>query len=521
VVGTVSAGGGTLAVPDGASVQVPKGALKASTTVTIAAEAPPTGPSDAWPADPLGLAWSIDLGGATLAKPVTLTVPFDPSALPAGTDRSQVLLAYQDPASGVWTPIVASVDPVAHTVTATVSHLSTWALFTINWDYWLAFLKKAASGSLTDLLSGLRSLSTACLKSSKGFTIDDSTANKMFQACLTKTTTTGTTVTVTNLRAFALDLQSFPHYLGDQLVGPGDTVSFKVPMTDPSPAKVVATMSSQGMLDSVVDILVRLTPDSGQVTSSKDYGLAVETIAAGLAAVWQNLQISNDLQAGNYAAAAEGTVTLITGVDFISAFVAGAKAAGVKYGFPILASLSTDVLTKILAVVNLGDLIVTTWSFFGDYFFNAQTDATVTWTQLKAPAAPTALSLTVTSAPPCGITPTSDPSSRVEVFDLHADMPGLEGPPVSCSQVLTKLKGWLSAHAANTAPGNLGLVPDQYGGYGSGYANVFLAKAGALSIRFTFGGNTDYTPPPCGVYALAFNPYGTSKLVRAGAYSYQ
>jgi len=56
--------------------------------------------------------------------------------------------------------VPATVNPVAHTVTASVSHLSSWGLFTINWDYWLGFIAKAASGNLTDLLGALGTLTT-------------------------------------------------------------------------------------------------------------------------------------------------------------------------------------------------------------------------------------------------------------------------------------------------------------------------------------------------------------------------
>ncbi len=381
--------GGKVAVPNGPSLTIPKGALKAPATATISTVPGPGGPSIAWPADLVGLAWSVDLGGAKLAKPATLELPFNPSALPAGTDPLTLLLAYRDDATGTWIPVPATVNAVAGAVTATVTHLSTWGLFSINWDYWLAFLKVAASSQITDLLQGLTTLTTHCVAKAKGFSVDNSNANKMFQACLSGATSTKTTVLVTNLRAFALEMSDPTGYLKPVLLGPGDSAKFAVKVTDPPPVTVSADMSSRGLRNSVIDILLRLTPRHELLTSSKNYELAVGVIATGVNAVWENLEISDDLDAGKYASAAEKAATLITDTDFVTAFVAGAKAAGVKYGFPILASISLNTLREILKVVNLGDLIVTTWSFFGDYFFNAHTEAKVSWTRLVPPAAPT------------------------------------------------------------------------------------------------------------------------------------
>ena len=143
---------GTVAAPGGASITVPKGALKKPATATIAAQAPPAGPTDDWPADAVGAAWSVDLGSDKLKKPITLTIPYDPAMLPEGQDAGSILLAYRDGDTERWIPVPSTVDPVAHTVTASVTHLSTWGAFTINWDYWIAFIGKAASGNLTDLL---------------------------------------------------------------------------------------------------------------------------------------------------------------------------------------------------------------------------------------------------------------------------------------------------------------------------------------------------------------------------------
>jgi len=113
------------------------GALTTAASGSIAAQpAPPANPTPTWPSRAVGLAWQISLGGAEPVKPVTVTVPYDPSLLPAGTAPSELFLAYRDPTTNAWVAVPSTVDASAHTVSAQVSHLSLWAPFTIDWNYW-------------------------------------------------------------------------------------------------------------------------------------------------------------------------------------------------------------------------------------------------------------------------------------------------------------------------------------------------------------------------------------------------
>ena len=117
---TVGAAGGSVAGPAGASVTVPAGALAADTPVAIAASsdgAPPL------PAGPLGSAvFALTPHGTAFAKAVTVRLPVDPSAVPAGfTPR-----LYKTNAQGAWEAVPgASVD--AGFVTAEVTGFSWFA----------------------------------------------------------------------------------------------------------------------------------------------------------------------------------------------------------------------------------------------------------------------------------------------------------------------------------------------------------------------------------------------------------
>lgn len=82
---TVGSAGGTIAGPNGVVLAIPPNALAADTAITIAVD---TGGAPPFPANApsLGPAYSITPHGTTFGLPVTLTVPFDAAALPAGQE---------------------------------------------------------------------------------------------------------------------------------------------------------------------------------------------------------------------------------------------------------------------------------------------------------------------------------------------------------------------------------------------------------------------------------------------------
>jgi Peptidase family M23. len=77
---------------------------------------------------PVGSAWDIEIGSVNLVAEATLTFRFDPAALPPDVAPIGLILAYLEPASDSWVPVPAAID-VSGTVTAQVTHLSTWQLF--------------------------------------------------------------------------------------------------------------------------------------------------------------------------------------------------------------------------------------------------------------------------------------------------------------------------------------------------------------------------------------------------------
>ncbi|MDA8201907.1 MAG: hypothetical protein M0Z49_03965 [Chloroflexi bacterium] len=446
-------------LPDGASLVVPPGAASADGAASIAMLPAPGGsPSESWPERSVGGAYQLELAGGSPVRPLTVTLPFDPASLPAGTTADELLLAYHDDVANRWVPVPASVDVSGHTLSAQVRHLSDWALFAPDWNYWLALLKSAASLNFTDFLHAVSTFASGCSTSAGIFQVDNSTANHMIEGCLAKTSTAGTTLEIRNLRAFALDVSDPRGYLPQEplLLDPGASVRFDVATSDASPVVVAADMGMDGLSRSVIDILLSLAPGWQQISGSSSYAAIGTAMVAGTSAVWANLQISDDLAAGHLDQAAEKTLALVTGEDYLSAFAAAAKAAGTRYGVPQLAAIDTNALSQILKVVKLGDLIITSWSFFGDYLFNAHTELRLSWTA-GPPGPPTGLAARVASQPTTHCAPT-DPA-------------GTECIPVRLQ--------W-------TPP------PGQVAGY-----RISLYAA----LERVWGGPG--TPPPCGWVALA------------------
>ncbi len=137
----------TAASDDGkAKLSIGRGVLAKATdgsalrSVSIQPVASPPAP----PADSqiIGLAYELGPAGATFNPAVTLTLTYDPAKLPAGLDEKNLVMATWDAAAGKWIELPTTVDPVAHTLSVTIGHLSTFAVVAHT---------RAASFSIADL----------------------------------------------------------------------------------------------------------------------------------------------------------------------------------------------------------------------------------------------------------------------------------------------------------------------------------------------------------------------------------
>ena len=100
--------------------------------------------------------------GSTFSSDITITVPYDPGLVPAG---SSPYIAWYNSATGNWEQLTTvSIDTVNHTITASVDHFSTFAV--------LAALSKtttttsSAAGNTTKNTNITTTASTTTTKSS-------------------------------------------------------------------------------------------------------------------------------------------------------------------------------------------------------------------------------------------------------------------------------------------------------------------------------------------------------------------
>ena len=382
-----AAGGGTMALPGGGSVVLPPAALSSDAVGHATVVAPASDQLSAqWPARPVGPGYRIEVGGGTFAHPATLVLPVASASLPAGATPADAFIAYQDESSGAWVPVAGTLDPSGRTLTVQTDHLSKWQVFAIDPNYWLAFLKKAATGNLSDFLQGVRALTTPCIESGHGFAIDNTLANHMIEGCLSEASATSARVRIVNLRSFYLQVTDNAGYVGQTLLAPGDSVDFTVRAADqvPQPVIISANMTRAGLGLSLIDLLLRFMPGSDLARSSPAYYRAVVDIYSAESRALTGLGIAGNLQSGNVLGAGDALVQFVSNKSDLEVFAAAASAAGAKYDIPALQWFSADDMSQYLEVVNLADLIVTTWEFFGNYFFNAHTEVHLTW---QTPAA--------------------------------------------------------------------------------------------------------------------------------------
>jgi hypothetical protein len=291
--------------------------------------------------------------------------------------------------------VPATVDPATYTVRASVSHLSTWALFTINWDYWLGFIGKVASGNLTDLLGAVGTLTTKCDAKSGAFTVDNGATRGIIKGCVQKVANGTATIGVTNMRAiwFALASTSLP---GTPVLEPGDTVTFRAGGTKlAQPLSAIAALSPTTFGYQLTDLVLRVLPGSEVFTKAGAYGKVLKAIVTAEDKAWGGSHLLAKLKANppDVAGAAEEAFKVLTDASFLTVFAEAAIIAGQKYGVPILTQLTPAILGKVLLAADLVVLIGTLLSWDVQYFLAAYGEVKVTW--LVPPAAPTGATVTV------------------------------------------------------------------------------------------------------------------------------
>jgi len=81
----------------------------------------------------ISLAYDIGPGGATFEPPAVLTIAYDESQIPEGVSEDKLVIAFWDASSGQWIELEdCVVNPLANTLTASVSHFTTFTVLARN-----------------------------------------------------------------------------------------------------------------------------------------------------------------------------------------------------------------------------------------------------------------------------------------------------------------------------------------------------------------------------------------------------
>ena len=86
--------------------------------------APPAPPAGA---DVVGSVYDFKPDGATFNPAATLKYTYDPTKIAEGVAENELVLAWWDAGSSKWVELESTVNPEAHTITASVSHFTSFA----------------------------------------------------------------------------------------------------------------------------------------------------------------------------------------------------------------------------------------------------------------------------------------------------------------------------------------------------------------------------------------------------------
>jgi uncharacterized delta-60 repeat protein len=101
----IGSAGGTVTEASGAKVVIPAGALTTNIAIAVAQASAASAPPLPAGVTPFGSMYATTPHGTTFAKPVTITIPFDPSKVPAGTTP---VLYKTNPAMSGWLQVAGA-----------------------------------------------------------------------------------------------------------------------------------------------------------------------------------------------------------------------------------------------------------------------------------------------------------------------------------------------------------------------------------------------------------------------------
>jgi hypothetical protein len=256
--------GGTLALPDGASVHIPPGALPKDSKVTIQTiqGGGPT-PTLTDTTTTVGKVYEIRLGTEPPQQDVELEIPFDPTLLPEGAQADQVFLTTFDEKTGAWLYAGGVPDLTRHVIKLSSSHASFWKPATWNWAAWSALLGNNLKPSAVTLLESFKLLTAGCQQTGQYVRVEMIGLQNLVQGCIDKDDPRRPVLRLVNPRVVFYEVSAVSGGAGypePSLLGPGASLSFSADTNDPSPlvVKAMITKKSTGYL--LIHMVIAMLP---------------------------------------------------------------------------------------------------------------------------------------------------------------------------------------------------------------------------------------------------------------------
>jgi len=114
------------------TITIPKGTLAldkhGNPLSSLTADIDPSPPDPPEDANIIGLAYDFGPDGATFDPAITVEYTYDPDEVPEGVAEEDLVIAFYDEDIGEWVECPCTVDTETHTITASVSHFTCFAI---------------------------------------------------------------------------------------------------------------------------------------------------------------------------------------------------------------------------------------------------------------------------------------------------------------------------------------------------------------------------------------------------------
>jgi len=253
--------GGKISLPDGASLEIAPGSLPSNIEGTIDLLSQGVQTYDEF-SQVAGL-YEISFGDISLDTPATLTLPYNPSLLPADIDPETLFIAYYDEDKQDWVYVGGDVDINNNFISVKTNHASRWSIFYWNWEAWIAILNKTLGEGIISWLEAIDLLTNDCPQESESVWVENVNSQNLLQGCVDKEDGKNAQVRVVNPKSFYYEIKASSKEQGitfSELLSPGDSLEFGINLQESPPFTISAEITQEAGFRLVVHLILKMLP---------------------------------------------------------------------------------------------------------------------------------------------------------------------------------------------------------------------------------------------------------------------